>query len=75
MESSNYGENVRTVRARKKGRKMRREREREREIHNNDDNLKMLSLSRVNNFGLVINNNEIYNLIVLSLNYYINPIM
>ena len=30
MESSDYGENVRPVRARKKGRKMRRERERER---------------------------------------------
>ena len=27
MEGSNYGENVRPVRARKKGRKMRRERE------------------------------------------------
>ena len=30
MESSDYGENVRPVRARKTGRKMRRERERER---------------------------------------------
>ena len=30
MKSSDYGQNVRPVRARKKGRKMRRERERER---------------------------------------------